>query len=511
MDYAHTTKKHVPSNGAVSPEGPFKRVIKRLFSVFSLATLAIIVLMVLSIFAGNFSELTSKVEEIFSEKFSWLYAGVMNFHVVICLLLVLSPLGKIRLAASQNEQPKFGTLSWLAMLFSAGMGIGLFFYGVVEPMSHHFFTFPGESSAKALSLTMFHWGIHPWSCYALVGLCFAYFVFCKGRSFSILSCLPQSITSPTLKKMIETATVVCPVVGIATSLGLGAMQIANGLSIGFGVESGIISQIAVIILITGLATFSVLSGVEKGMKLLSNFNMILAFIFLALVFFFVASDNALQSILRDTLRYFKDLPSIAIWTVGHNFKPSGNAINWTSFHWSTWIAWAPFVGMFIGKISQGRTIREYLLGVVLVPTLLSAVWFSILGQSAIELLGDQSVHLVEILKADPATTFFVYLSKFSGEFILFALALVSLKLFFITSSDSAALVVATAAAGGEEPSKFSKIYWSLLISLLAVVFLASGGLETMQVIAVVSALPFAFISVVMVVCLLNSLRVRGRS
>lgn len=476
-------------------------------NVFTLATLGIAFLMIFSIFAGNFVESTAEIQATVSQQFSWFYACVMNIHVLVCLGLALSPVGRMRLSSSEADRPRFGTFSWLAMLFSAGMGIGLFFYGVVEPLSHEYFTFSGvgAGSPSSVSLTMFHWGIHPWSCYAIVGLCFAYFSYRKGRSFSILSTLPQSIASPRLKNLISTATVVCPVVGVATSLGLGAMQIAKGLDVGFSISASIWSQTVVILLITGLATLSVVSGVERGMKFLSNFNMLLAFVFLAMIFGFIFSGEALWLIVTDTVDYFTELPGNAVWTAGHDYQASGNTINWTSLHWANWIAWAPFVGMFIAKISKGRTIREYILGVTLVPTLLSAVWFSVLGNSAMALLSEQSSQLLGMLRSDPAQAFFVYLSHFSGGFILFGLALVSLKLFFITSSDSAALVIATAAAEGKEPSRFAKVYWSLVISLLAIVFLANGGLETMQVVSVVSAIPFAFISMVMVGCLLADL------
>lgn len=477
-----------------------KKPIHRHISVFKLSVLGLFCLGFASLFASNLQPTAQNIGNFFSQELSGFYSITVNFYVFVCLLLVVSPLGKIKLAADQNQKPEFGHLSWLAMLFSAGMGVGLFFYGVVEPLAHKNFTFPIASDSRtSLNLTMLHWGIHPWSCYGIVGLSFAYFAFCKNRPFTLRSCLfsPNGI----LARCIETAAVICPVVGVATSLGLGALQITKGLDHSFGIPSSLTTQIIVILTITLLSTLSVISGVKKGMKFLSNLNMILAFILLLCLACLVSPVDTIVGAFEDLTYYLSSMPDTIIWAAHHNYIQDGNPINWTTFHWSAWIAWAPFVGMFIAKISKGRTIREFLLGVILVPTLLSVFWFSLLGRSSIDYFATQTESIKQILQHNVATTFFVYLGQFSGNLLLYGLAIICLKLFFITSSDSATLVIATSAAEGYPPSKGAKIFWSVTISALAIIFLISGGLVPMQLVTIISALPFAVLSMFMVVYL----------
>ena len=475
-------------------------------SVFILSTIGVFLLAISSFYIGNYQTIAKELEISFSETFSSFYSVMMNFYVISCIALIMSPYGKIRLGVDKNDKPKFSTLSWLTMLFSAGMGIGLYFYGVAEPLTHHHYTFNQENSSisKPLSLTMLHWGVHAWSCYAIIGLCFAYFAFRKNLSFSIIACLSSVFGNKKdsfLSKVIETTTILCPIVGIATSLGLGAMQITDGLAFSFGLKSNIFVEIGIIAMISTISTFSVVSGVEKGMKFLSIFNMFLSFVLLFCILTFISPVKVLSGALQDVGTYFLSLPSLSVWSASHNYLDDGSPINWTTYHWAGWIAWAPFVGMFIAQISRGRTIREFLLGVILVPTLLSGFWFSTLGRSGIEAFAGQADIAKFMIKNDLSQTFFMYLSKFSGSLILYAMAIVSLKLFFVTSSDSAALVIATSASGGKAPSKKSKIYWSMIISILAIVFLLSGGIGTMQLINIASAAPFAVLSLIMIFCL----------
>ena len=393
------------------------------------------------------------------------------------------------------------------MLFSGGMGIGLFFYGVAEPLSHHAFTYGGDAAVtKTLSLTIMHWGIHPWSCYAMVGLCFAFFAYCKKLPFSIKSCFPKIAHKESFfSNFLEAATVICPVVGVASSLGLGAMQISQGLAYSFGIKSGLGLELVVILTITIASTLSVVSGVEKGMKLLSNLTIFLAFVLLSYIFFFISPFKALGGIWSDSLSYLGSLSSNSLWASSHDYLADGSPLNWTTSHWSSWIAWAPFVGMFIAKISRGRTIREFILGVVVLPTLVTVVWFSLLGRSSIDFFGMDTGSVREMIDQNLSMAFFIYLSKFSGNLVLYGLAIICLKLFFITSSDSAALVIATSAVGGKKPSRNGKVFWSLAIAMLAVMFLVSGGLQSMQVVTIASAIPFACISLAMIVYLLWNL------
>ncbi|MFK7824730.1 MAG: BCCT family transporter [Oligoflexales bacterium] len=473
-------------------------------SIGLIATTGLLGLAVLSLYAKAFQETSQHITDYISTHFSGFYSLTMNIYILVGILLLVSPVGKIRLSSSQDDRPQFSTLSWLGMLFSGGMGIGLFFYGVAEPLSHHAFTYQGKAEIeKSISLTILHWGVHPWSCYAMVGLCFAFFAYCKNLPFSIKSCFPKSAQKEgVFSNFLEAATVICPVVGVASSLGLGAMQISQGLAYSFGIESGLGLELGVILTITLVSTLSVVSGIEKGMKLLSNLTIFLALILLACIFFFISPYKALLGISTDFVAYFSEISANTYWSSHHDYLADGSPINWTCSHWSSWIAWSPFVGMFIAKISRGRTIREFILGVVALPTLVTIVWFSLLGRSSIDLFGLDLPNVRQLIDQNLSTAFFMYLSKFSGNLALYGLAIICLKLFFITSSDSAALVIATTAVGGKKPSQTSKIYWSLAIAILAVVFLVSGGLQSMQVVTIASAFPFACISLVMIACLL---------
>ncbi|NRA46327.1 MAG: BCCT family transporter [Oligoflexales bacterium] len=472
-------------------------------SIGLIATLGLISLAVLSLYAKVYQETSQHICDFIAKHFSGFYSATMNVYILVCMLLLVSPLGKVRLSADPNERPQFSTLSWLTMLFSGGMGIGLFFYGVVEPLSHHAYTFKGNAQIeKTLSLTVLHWGVHPWSCYAMVGLCFAFFAYCKKQPFSIRSCLPNMGKKESiLGNLIEAATVICPVVGVASSLGLGAMQISQGLGFSFGLDAGLGLELGVIVTITIVSTMSVASGVDKGMKFLSNLNIFLAFILLSCIVLFISPSKVFSGLSKDFVTYFSELWSNTVWSTGHDYLAEGSPLNWTTSHWSSWIAWAPFVGMFIARISKGRTIREFILGVVAVPSIVSVAWFSLLGRSSIEIFGVDVANVRELIDHNLSTAFFMYLSKFSGSLVLYGLAIICLKLFFITSSDSAALVIATTAVGGEKPSKRAKVYWSLAIAVLAVVFMVSGGLQSMQVVTIASAIPFASISLAMIVYL----------
>ncbi len=469
----------------------------------------IVMMCIFSAFSHGNGAFAVALQDQVSSYFSWLYSSSMNCYLLVCLFLVMSPFGKIRLGSSNNERPEFSTFSWLAMLFSAGMGIGLFFYGVVEPLSHYLFSFSESGpQSQSLALTIFHWGIHPWACYAIVGLCFAYFAYRKGKTFALSSCLSPLIGKNSrgiLGSLVNAFAVICPVIGIAISLGIGALQISKGLEYSLSLSGTFFVQVVIILSITLLSTLSVISGVTKGMKYLSIINIGLSFLLLCFIFF---SGGALLGTLRivsDLGAYVRHLPFLSLWSGSHDYRAGGNIFNWTTFYWSTWIAWAPFVGMFIARISKGRTIREYLLGAIVVPTILSAIWFSILGNSAIDSLNETPSGLRQIITTDTATTFFAFLSQYSEGILLYGLAILCLKLFFITSADSATLVIATAANEKGKPSTYEKIYWSIGICAVAITFLATGGLETMQIVAIISSVPFAVISWLMIVSLFKEL------
>jgi choline-glycine betaine transporter len=335
----------------------------------------------------------------------------------------------------------------------------------------------------------------------------------KGKSLSITSCLPilgkhsQGMVGCTVNVL----AVICSVIGIAISLGLGAIQMSKGIEYSFSMAATFLMQVTIMLLITLLSTISVVSGVTKGVKYLSILNMALSFFLLCFIFFSSGAIVAIKHIVVDLSTYIQDLAHHSLWSALHDYRKDGNIINWTTFHWSAWIAWSPFVGMFIARISKGRTIREYLLGAILVPTLLSTVWFSVLGHSAIQSLQGGIIDLGNVLKTDHATIFFVFLSQYSGGILLYGLAILCLKLFFITSADSAAFVIATMANEKGKPSTKGKTYWSIAVCLVAITLLASGGLDVMQVVSIVSSIPFAFISLLMLGCLFKELRAEVKS
>jgi len=440
----------------------------------------------------------------------WFYLLTVLFLVFVCFVLMLSPVGKIRLG-DPGSRPEYSTVSWIAMLFSAGMGIGLVFYGAAEPLSHYALQAPEaalysqEALRDAFKYSFLHYGIHAWAIYAIIGLAIAYFQFRKKESTLISATLKPlfgNAVEGRLGKVVDSLTIFATVVGVATSLGSGAIQINGGLNGLFGVPENFSIQLVIIIIATVLFMASALSGLDKGVKTLSNLNMILAVI-LMLVALILGSRIKMMNTFTETLGlYMHDLLRMSTRT-GAGSPAQQEWINqWTMFYWSWWLAWSPFVGVFIARISKGRTIREFVSHVLLIPSLFSFLWFSIFGVLSIDALAMEP----SIANRPFEQLLFAAFDQYPLSGIMSALAVVLVFSFFITSADSATFVLAMQSEGGSlHPDNKIKVLWGVLVSAIAAVLLRAGGLDALQNVLIIVALPFAVLLALVTISLMKEL------
>ncbi len=486
-------------------------------SVFfvSTALIGFFVLLGISIpaeLANFFNELQGNI----TESFGWFYILSMSSFLAICIFLLFSKYGDIRLGPD-GSRPKFSMISWFAMLFSAGMGIGLMFYGVAEPMMHY--TSPAQSLVRgetmnaarnAMGITIFHWGLHPWACYSLVGLTIAYFSFRHNRPLSIRSSLYPLFgrhTDGWIGHLVDILAIVSTLFGVATSLGLGVMQVNSGLEYLFDISFSTTTQIVLICLITAAATASVVSGLEKGVKMLSELNMFVAATILLFVFLAGPVLLILNAIPENIGIYLQTLPKNSFWTAAFEETRREWLGGWTVFYWAWWIAWSPFVGTFIAKISRGRTIREFILAVLLAPTFMSVIWFTVMGNTAIHLEMTSTANIADAVAENLSQSLFVFLDSLPWSGITSMLGIACVITFFVTSSDSASLVIDTIASGGSHnPPVWQRIFWAVLEGLVAIALLLAGGLKGLQTGAITTALPFTVIIFIMLLGLFKSLR-----
>ena len=459
------------------------------------------------------------LQSLIAAKAGWFYILSVNVFLILCLYLMLSRFGGIRLGGS-HAQPEFTYWGWLAMLFSAGMGIGLVFYSVAEPISHFHQPPFGqgdtiESAQLSMSFTLLHWGFHCWSIYALVGLALAFFSFNRGLPLTLRSpffpLLGEKIHGP-IGNVIDILAAMATLFGLATSLGLGVKQINAGLAYLFGIQQSTTIQVVLITVITSFATISVVLGLDRGIRRLSLLNIWLALMLLLFVLISGPTLFLLEALIQNLGQYLRNLPELATWT---ETAPQSNWQNeWTLFYWGWWIAWSPFVGMFIARISRGRTVREFFLGVLLVPTFLTAVWVTVFGNTAlyIELFGNGG--LVEAVSSNLAVALFVLLEQFPLAQLSSLLGIVVVVIFFVSSSDSASLVVDIITAGGNtNPPVKQRIFWASMEGVLAAVLLLGGGLQALRAASLSSGLPFAVVLLAMGVSLILGLReeMKGKS
>lgn len=443
----------------------------------------------------------------------WFYVLVVNITLATIIYLFFSPAGKIRLGG-KNATKAFSTKAWFAMLFSAGMGIGLVFYGVAEPILHYdsppFANIRSQSpdaASTAMRITFFHWGLHAWGLYALVGLSLAYFSFNRGLPLTIRSgfypIFGNSINGLT-GHAIDTVATVATLFGVATSLGLGVSQISAGLGFVYDVPQSIATQLVLIAVITAVATISVVSGLDKGIKLISVGNLILASLLALLVFLAGPTITICRALIQNTGGYLQDFLKMATWT--STYRNSSWQEAWTLFYWAWWIAWAPFVGMFIARISKGRTIREFIGGVLIVPPLVTFIWMAIFGNAAIFEQMQGAGTIVEAVSADVSTALFVLLQGYPLAWLTSTLAILVIIFFFVTSSDSGSLVIDTITSGGNpNPPIPQRIYWAVLEGIVAAALLLTGGLQALQLAAISAALPFSLLLCLLCISLVRAL------
>ena len=436
--------------------------------------------------------------------FGWMLILLVQGFLLYCVYLAISRFGSIRIGGAE-ARPDYSRPTWFAMLFSAGMGIGLLFYGVAEPVIH-FENPPGieggsaEAATQAMDLTFLHWGFHAWSIYALVGLSLAYFSYNRHLPLTIRSAffplIGRRIFGPA-GTLIDVLAVVATLFGVATSLGFGVVQINAGLAFLFDAPVSSEVQILLIMGITLVATASVVSGLDRGIRRLSEMNLVLAVLLLTFLLIGGPTLFLLKSWVQNTGHYLQNLLSLGSWTAAYRMDSEWQG-NWTLFYWTWWIAWSPFVGMFIARISRGRTVREFLVGVLMVPALLSFLWFSVFGGSAIhaELFG--GVPLGAAVSENISTALFRLLELYPLSAVTTGLSILLVFVFFITSSDSGSLVIDIITAGGNlNPPIAQRVFWAVTEGVVAAVLLAGGGLLALQTAAITTGLPFAIVLTVM--------------
>lgn len=464
----------------------------------------------------NLEAMSSSAQGFLQTNFGWFYLFAASAILIFVIFLAFSRFGDIRLG-KDDEEPEYSRFSWFAMLFSAGMGIGLVFWGVAEPVSHYYNPPYGEGATaeaakSSLQYTLFHWGLHPWGVYTLIGLTLAFFQFRKGMPGTISSTfhplIGDRIHGP-IGKTVDVIAVFATVFGVATSLGLGAIQINGGLSyLNPNIPDSFSTQFIIIIAVTILFTLSALSGLGRGIKWLSNGNIVLA---VSLLFFFLIFGPTV--FLLDTFttslgNYAQNLISMSFRMAP--FSEDGDAWiqGWTIFYWAWWIAWSPFVGTFIARISRGRTIREFVFGVLAVPMLFSALWFSVFGGTGIYFEHFQNAGIWELMKHGEYTeiALFATLGELPLATIAVILSIVLISTFFITSADSATFVIGMQTTNGMlNPPMKIKLTWGMIQAGAAAVLLWSGGLNALQTASIVSAFPFVFILLSMIFSLLKAL------
>ncbi len=462
----------------------------------------------------HFANFSNNLLAYLTTNFSWAYLASMFTFVAFSVVLAFSKYGSIKLGANDSK-PEFSTASWFAMLFGAGMGIGLVFWGVAEPISHLTSPPPGlepgtpETAAFAMGASFKHWGIHAWSSYSIIGLALAYFQFRKGAPAMISSLFLPLIGEKGVKgpigKTIDVLAVFATVAGVATSFGLGTLQINSGLNFLFGTPESNPVALIIIAVITVVFIWTAVSGVEKGIKILGDINLYLALSFLLLAFLVGPKVKILNSLFAGFGAYLNNFVqgSFELNAYGDNSWLNG----WTVFYWAWWIAWAPFVGSFIARISKGRTIKEFVLGVTIAPAMASFLWFAVFGTLGVNLMETQGVAKITELAGTPASALFAVLANYPLGWILSIIALMLLCTFFITSANSATFVLGMFSTGGNlNPSNKKIIFWGLVQSALAAVLLLSGGLKALQTISVAAAFPFIFVMLGACVSLLKALK-----
>ncbi|WP_116394407.1 BCCT family transporter [Paenibacillus sp. ATY16] len=483
--------------------------------VFIISIVIIAVFVLWGAFAPE--QLADAANQVFSfsiGNFGWFYLMSTLFILVFAFYMAFGKYGSVKLGADDDE-PEYSTISWFAMLFSAGMGIGLVFWGVAEPLSHYSSPPEGatggttEAARLAMRYSFFHWGLHPWAIYTVISLTLAYFQFRKGYkgliSSTFIPLIGEKLAQGWVGKIIDTLAIIATAFGVATSLGLGTLQINGGLSHLFGLPSSILVQTLIILAVTILFLLSATTGLDKGIKLLSNLNLTIAVILMLFVLLMGPTSFIFDTFTLSLGGYLQNIIEMSLRLTP--FTQGTWVGAWTLFYWAWWIAWAPFVGTFIARVSKGRTIKEFVLGVLLVPSTFGFIWFAVFGGTGLRLEMFDKVHLAQAVKEDMTTALFLTLEQLPLGTIISVVATLLIITFFITSADSATFVLGMLSSDGRlDPSNKVKIIWGVLQSSIALVLLISGGLNGLQTASIAAALPFAIILIGMCASLQKALR-----
>ena len=465
---------------------------------------------------ANFTVVSNALYNFITADFSWLYLLAMLTFVIIAVAIACSKWGSIRLG-DDDSRPEYSTKSWFAMLFGAGMGVGLVFWGISEPISHLAAPVSGiePGSAEAIDFSLrssfMHWGFHPWANYSIIGLGLAYFSFRKKKPGLISSIFEPLIGEKGVKgwlgKTIDILAVFATVAGVVTSLGLGVMQINAGFTYLFGIPSNLMVQIIIIVVISVIYIWSAVDGIGRGIKLIGDANLYIAIALLAATFLIGPKVEILDNLTNGIGQYLQNFFGDSLMMTPYTEDTWVGS--WRIFYWAWWIAWAPFVGSFIARISKGRTIREFIAGVVVAPALGSIVWFAIMGTLPIHLFTTGAMPLEELsaITAAPETALFIVMGQFPLGKALCIVSLVLLCTFFITSANSGTFVLAMFTSNGElNPPNNKKVLWGVLMSVLSIGLLMAGGLKPLQTISLAAAFPFIFIMLFAAVSFVKALK-----
>ena len=465
-----------------------------------------------ALFSKHVEKSTQNITSFIATHFAWYYLLLVLAILFVCVYLLFSRHSSIILG-KEGEAPEFSLKSWFAMLFSAGMGMGLVFWTTAEPLSHAYTKSPiahtGSNQAidDAIQFAFFHWGIHAWGVYGIVALVIAYFNFHKGYPWLVSATLRplfgEKLMSGPLGSLLDILAIIATVTGVAATLGFGALQINQGLNYMFDIKPSFKAQFFIILFSAFVFTWSSWTGISKGIKYLSNFNMILAFIVLVLVFILGPTLYILNTFSNGIGNYIAHFFDMSLRLPLNNETQRTWVNNWTIFYWAWWISWAPFVGIFIARVSRGRTIKEFIIGVLFVPSLVCFIFFAVFGASAID---QQQRGVANLAKEATETATFAMYQHFPLGFILSLLTLVVIFIFFITSADSANYVLGMLSTKGDNhPAAYIKVAWGIMLALFAIIMIITGGTQAIQNMLIIAALPFSVVIIFMVWSLFKAL------
>ena len=475
--------------------------------VFMVSALSIIALVLLTLmFQEGAAEMFGALRPWLTSTFDWVFMGAANIFVLFCLLLIVTPVGAVRLGGV-DAKPDYSYMGWFSMLFAAGMGIGLMFFGVLEPV-YHFQNPPlGVSAddteaarAMGMAATIYHWGLHPWAIYAVVALALAFFTYNRGLPLTLRSAFYPILGDRVWGwpgHVIDTLAVFATLFGLATSLGFGAEQATAGLNYLFGVPSGDTTKVVLILLITAAALVSVLAGLDAGVKRLSEINMSLALVLLTFVIAVGPTVEVFTGFFTGLGSYLANVVPLSNW-VGR--EDTDFMHGWTTFYWAWWISWSPFVGMFIARVSKGRTVREFIICVLIIPTVVCVLWMNAFGGTAVsQFLNSGYTGVTEtVANWAPELSLFKMLEPMPLSGITSFIGIVLVIVFFVTSSDSGSLVIDTITAGGKVDAPVAqRVFWCTFEGLVAIALLLGGGLASLQAASIATGFPFAIVLVVM--------------